>query len=134
MNDNVIKTESGIIFDSVLFVEIFHRYNIDCISKLRRELLEEVPSLYEKINKKSKYLGYGKGNESNIFYIYLQNKKMVLDIKLRYEMKQELLNRGFKIHEKNNYQSRSGWVTGIHIDYDCSNFMAVLRILIEALK
>ena len=131
---NVLKQESGILFNNSFLNDIFKKNDLSCIHKLRENLINQFPDLCEKINKKSKYFGFSLGNQSDSFYIYLQKQKMIMDIRLSYSIKNDLLQEGFKIKERKNFQEKSGWITGIELSYDCHQIKRTSELVINALS
>ncbi len=134
MSKNVIICPVGELFKNSILLEVFDNKQLVCINKLRNELLNIFPNLREKLNKSSKYFGFGIDKSSDVFYIYLQKKKMILDINLPYTMKNQLIEAGLTISERKNFQAQSGWITGVHIDYTCSQFDTIKNIVTTALR
>ena len=131
---SVLVSPIGKLFEEAVLLDHFDSDQLQCINKLRYELRESFPNLREKINTSSKYFGFGINDSKDRFYIYLQARRMVLDIDIPYTRKEELIQSGMLIVERNNFQARSGWITGIRMNYDCSDFNAIKSLVIEALE
>ena len=131
---NVIKQGEGILFEKIFLNKVFNNKEISCINKLREKLIIRFPNLREKINKSSQYFGFSTSDNSDSFYIYLQKKKMIMDINIPYAQKEKLLIKKFTIIERQNYQFKMGWITGIHIDYDCNQIEDVFELAVLALS
>ena len=131
---NVIKQEEGILFEKIFLDKIFKNKDISCINKLREKMILRFPNLREKINKSSQYFGFTTGNISDSLYIYLQKKRMVIDINIPYTQKEKLLTKNFTIIKRENYQYKMGWITGIRIDYDCTQMEDLFEFIVLALS
>ncbi len=88
---------------------------INVLNLLRQDLAELTPNLREKFNIKSRYFGYGLHGSSDRVYIYVQRKKLVVDIDISIYQIKKLGE--FTISLRNNYQRRAGWATGWGIPY-----------------
>ena len=134
MQNNMIVNPAGQLFEESFLLEIFDENQLQCINKLRYYLIESFPNLREKVNKNSKYFGFGVDENHDVFYIYLQKKKMILDINIPNLSIDDLIESGLTVVERNNYQARSGWTTGIHIDYNCNTFDTIKKLATKAIK
>jgi hypothetical protein len=112
-SDNLIFPKNG---RPLISLKVLRKYldpsQIADVEGLRKRLLEKMPDLQEKFNKKSKYLGYRRKDESDCLYLYLQRKRIVVDLRID----PQLLN-GFEVKHRENYQGKSGWLTGWRIPY-----------------
>lgn len=134
MSNNVIINKKGNLLEDSVLYEVFDRDKLTCVNILRHELIQHFSQLREKINKGSKYFGYGINNQKDSCYIYFQKKRMIMDIDIPYSMKKDLTLQGFIVQERKNFQARSGWVTGIHLDYSCRNIEFIKKIVIGSLS
>jgi hypothetical protein len=109
---NVTRSFSGLLPDNV-----WNPYLTDFdalrVSFLRHGLVANVPGLCESFNKKvPRYFGYFKKNERDNLYIYIQKKKLVVDINLNPNFANYLISLGFTVSLRRNLQERDGWLTG----------------------
>ncbi len=88
----------------------------------------------EKSNPKGKYLGYANGSASDAAYIYVQKEVLRIDLDVSPQRAEELTPLGFEVKQFDNFQARSGWLTGLRVPYDTDNHQAIVSILLEALR
>jgi hypothetical protein len=109
-------------------------YPLEFVLALRSRLASEFPSLYEKVNYRSPYLGYSNGNQSDALYVYLQKKKMVIDMRVSKEEAENLREKGVAVNPRNNFQGRAGWLTGVSVPYDSDKLDVIVKLAKLALK
>ena len=109
-------------------------YPLEFVLALRNRLASEFPNLYEKVNYKSPYLGYSNGNQSDALYVYLQKKKMVIDMRVSKEEAENLRENGVTVKPRNNFQGRAGWLTGVSVPYDSDKLDVIVELAKLALK
>lgn len=108
------------------------KYASEPLRYIRQQLAAKCSNLREKFNPRSRYLGYSVGG-SDAAYIYIQKKRLLIDLKLSSDIADEIRSRGFKVQPRNNFQGRNGWLTGLIVPYDCFNRDDVVDLLLEAL-
>ena len=97
---------------------------IKVFNLLRKDLEKRTTNIREKFNIKSRYFGYGLEGSSDRVYIYVQRKKLVVDIDIH--INQIKKQKEFTFSSRNNYQGRAGWVTGWEIP--CSKLGQIQEI------
>lgn len=110
---HIIKSDSGLIPHWV-WSPFFSGYPTDLIQLLREDLGKRIPNIREKVNVKLRYFGYSLAKSADKLFIYIQHKKIVIDI----DIDQTGTSPGFTYTFRNNFQRRSGWLTGWLIPYD----------------
>jgi hypothetical protein len=110
----------------------FKSYPLELALRLRDSLISAFPKLQEKL--KPRYLGYANGDRSDAVYIYLQKKRMVLDIRVSSEEAENLRQQGIEIESRNNWQGRAGWLTGVFVPYDTDKLDIIIELVSSALK
>ena len=107
---------------------------MEFILALRNSLVSEFPNICEKVNYKSPYLGYSNDNQSDALYVYLQKKKMVIDMRVSKEEAENLREKGVTVKPRNNFQNKAGWLTGVSVPYDSDKLDVVVELAKLALK
>ena len=133
-DNNVEISPIGFMFNDAKLLNTFTIEQLKCISNIRKNLFQKIPFLREKINKNSKYFGFKVDNNKDSIYIYLQNKKMIMDIDISKEYKNWFIKRGFTIKERDNYQQKAGWITGIIFNYDCTKSDEIEEVMMAVLS
>lgn len=87
----------------------------------------------EKINRRSRYLGYA-NRGSDAMYVYVRKNDVLIDIRLSADLAEDLKLLGFEVRPRDNYQAKSGWLTGLIVPHDTDKFAKVLKLAIEALS
>lgn len=113
---------------------VFAAYPLKALLAIRLKLLEGCPSLREKINPNTRYLGYARGTESDSLYIYVQKSRLLVDVKIPADSAARIEAQGFAVHPRNNFQGRQGWLTGLRIPHDTDKIDEASNILLEALQ
>lgn len=111
-----------------------NKYPLELTFKLRNMLASEFPNLREKPNFKCRYLGYANGNRSDAFYVYIQKRRLILDIRVSQEEAENLRNKGFRVNPRNNYQSKAGWLTGVSVPHDTKKLDVIVELVSLALE
>jgi len=101
---------------------------------LRNALGKGRPRIREKLNSRGRYLGYGLVGGPDQLYVYVQRKGLVIDIAISGDRANELREKGFAIHARNNFQSRAGWLTGLFVPHDSARLADVASLAREALS
>lgn len=149
-SSNLIYPDSGqrIISDKQIVRFLKKERQIEAVRMLRKSLSDEIRDLREKFNSNSKYFGYkrvtSEETKPDCLYIYLQNERFVVDIRLPRDETEKRLRTGrpgrfqFEVRPRNNFQYQSGWLTGWLIPYEDLNNGErkefVLRIMLKAFK
>lgn len=105
----------------------------ELILELRDRIRAEFPELKEKYNPRSRYLGYAVGR-SDSAYIYLQKRRLVLDVRVPQARADDLTRRGIRVAHRDNYQGKAGWLTGVLVPHDTDKIGLIADLLIEALR
>lgn len=108
-------------------------YPLELVFRLRDRLISAFPMLREKLNPRSRYLGYANGLQSDAVYVYLQKKRLLLDIRVSNEEAENLRKRGFTVIPRNNYQCRAGWLTGVMVPHDTDKLDIIVDLVSSAL-
>ena len=130
---NKLGQQKGLLPEEAIR-EALHAYPIDLVLDLRKRLAVARPALREKLNPKSRYLGYGLVGGSDDLYLYVQKKGLVIDIRLPADRTDELRRMGFKVRPRDNYQAKAGWLTGLYIPHDTDKRKELAALLLEALQ
>ena len=129
----IIPEEGGLLADEVIG-DVFRGYTVDLICKLRQDLLAACPSLREKVHTYHRYLGYARGDRPNALFIYVSKKRLIWDLDVPQERSEELRRLGFEVKPRNNFQGRSGWLTGVRVPLDTSKLKELEQLALEALQ
>jgi hypothetical protein len=108
-------------------------YPLELVLQLREKLISAFPKLREKLNPRSRYLGYSNGDHSDAVYVYLQKKRLLLDIRVSGEEAENLRMQGIKVVPRNNFQCRAGWLTGVSVPYDTDKLDIIIDLVSSAL-
>ena len=129
----VIDGEGGLVDNETIKYKL-QGYPIDLAIQLRDRLVSELPGLREKLNFNSKYLGYANENRSDALYVYIQKKQLVLDVRVSKDDAEKLRIQGFKVNPRNNYQCRTGWLTGLAVPHDTNKLDVIVELALMALR
>ena len=129
---NVVAADAGLLPEELLW-DVLKGYPRQLVDQLRKRLAAEYPKLREKINRKSKYLGYANGG-SDAMYVYVQKKRLLIDLRLSSDMTDDVRRLGFKVKPRDSYQSKAGWLTGLIVPHDTDKLDDLARLAIEALS
>ena len=131
--DNLVVQEKGLLPDRVLSSGL-RGYATDLVFVLRSRLAAACPKLREKFNLNSRYLGYGLTNSSDVLYVYVQKRGLLIDIRLSADRADELRRMGFKLRPRDNYQAKAGWLTGLFVPHDTDKCEEVVALALEAIR
>ena len=127
----VIYFEKGLLKDDQ-WKSYLNDRPIQLVTKIRSHLKKQIPGLAEKFNYNSGYFGFRVKDDKDRIYIYIQKKGLRIDLCIGRENEEKLMSAGFNIKYVNNYQGRSGWLTGWHVPHDTKKLNIVLKWIIKA--
>lgn len=132
----LICAENGLVLDRKWMPKLRHYPHllICLVCLVRAALTGNVPGITEKFNSNSRYFGYWVGTDKDRAYIYVQKKRLVIDLCISRGFTKELRRLGFKIKFRNNFQGRSGWLTGWQVPQSTLNLEPVVRYLYMAFE
>jgi hypothetical protein len=130
---DVLVCEAGLLPEEVI-EDRFRGYPTGLVLHLRRRLAEACPKLREKLNPNSRYLGYGLAGGSDDVYIYVRKKDVIIDARLPAERADELRGQGLTVRPRDNYQAKTGWLTGLSVPHDTDHREMIVALLLEALQ
>jgi len=133
ISKNVTIAESGLVDDSVWKRSLKGR-PVDLICQIRQKLLDENFNLNEKFNCNSRYFGYCIGQDKDKVFIYVQKKDLRIDLCIGRENEDKLTATGFNVKYVNNYQGRSGWLTGWHVPHNTKDTSTMMRWINKAFE
>lgn len=108
-------------------------YPLALAFQLRDRLISAFPNLREKLNPKSRYLGYANDSQSDAVYVYIKKKRLILDVRVSNQEADSLRMRGIEVAPRNNYQGRAGWLTGVLVPYNTDKLDIVVDLASSAL-
>ena len=129
---NVVISDTGLLPEEVLW-DVLKGYPRELVGELRKRLAAEFPELREKINRRSRYLGYA-NRGSDAIYVYVRKNDVLIDIRLSADLAEDLKIAGFEVRTRDNYQAKSGWLTGLIVPHDTDNLADVVKLAIDALS
>jgi len=132
--DNVVIADRGGLLPDEVLAGVFHDRPMDLVRELRKALLTACPSLREKINRNTLYLGYAREGRGDALYVYVQKKHLQLHVRVSQERGPEFRQQGFQIKPVDNYQSKAGWLTGLLVPHDTDRLEIVVRLALDALQ
>jgi len=103
------------------------------VLELRDRLRAEFPEIREKHNPRSRYLAFAVGR-SDAAYIYLQKRRLLLDVRVPQTRAADLTRRGIRVAHRGNYQGKAGWLTGVLVPHDTDKVDLIADLLVEALR
>ena len=104
------------------------------VLRLRELLMEACSDLREKLNPNGPYLGYAVGDQSNAIYVYVRKSGLLIDLRIPKERAEAVRAKGFEVRERDNYQSKAGWLTGLRVPHDTGRLDEVVQLALEALR
>ena len=131
--DNLVVQEKGLLSDKVLSSGL-RGYPTDLVFALRSRLAAACPRIREKFNFNSRYVGYGLTNSSDVLYVYVQKKGLLIDIRLSADRADEVRRLGFEVRPRDNYQGKAGWLTGLFVPHDTDKHHEIVALALEALQ
>jgi hypothetical protein len=129
----VIYSERGLLKDDQWKSYLKNR-PIQLVTKIRSHLKKQIPGLADKFNYKSRYFGLRVKDDKDKIYIYVQKKGLRIDLCIGRENEEKLKRAGFNVKYVNNYQGRSGWLTGWRVPHDTKKFNNVLKWITKAFE
>jgi len=134
---NVIVSYSGLLPDSAWRSHLANN-DTHLLEWMREQLAKAVPGLIEKFNTLPgrQYFGYKRGGSSDMLYIFIQSRKLVVDANVDISRAKLLQHLGFHVSFRKNFQGRIGWLTGWDIPYylGWEKRREVLQVMIEAFR
>jgi len=105
--------------------------DIAFLRSIRESLNEKISGLTEEFNKKSRYFGYWTGTDKDRAYIYVQKKRLRIDLLISRKFEEQICqeDEDFEVHHVNNYQGRAGWLTGWYVPYSTKNINVVVKYI-----
>ena len=104
----------------------------ELVCSVRQELAEMIPLLREKFNFDRRYFGYHLPGDKDRAYIYLQKKKLVIDLCASTDLASHLRRLGFDVRPKSNFEAKIGWLTGWRVPYSTANVREVVTWICKA--
>ena len=129
---NVVIADAGLLPNELLW-DVLKGYPQELVGDLRKRLAAEFPKLREKINRNSRYLGYSNGG-SDAMFVYVRKGDLLIDVRLSADLADDLRQLGFEVKPRDNYQGKSGWLTGLIVPHDTNKPDEVTKLAIEALQ
>lgn len=129
----VIYAENGLLADNAWKSKL-RRYPTSLVCSIRAALADRVPGVTEKFNSNSRYFGYRIETDKDRAYIYVQKKKLVVDLCISPNFTKKLRHMGFKVKFRNNFQGRAGWLTGWQVPQSTLNLEPVVKYLCKAFE
>lgn len=129
---NVVIAKAGLLPEELLW-DVLKGYPQELVSELRKRLAAECPKLREKINRSGRYLGYSNGG-SDAMYVYVRKSDLLIDMRVSAELSDDLSRLGFKVRPRDNFQAKSGWLTGLIVPHNADKVADVVKVAIEALS
>ena len=133
LSDNVVKCDRGLLPKEMLW-DAMSSYPLELVMKLRDRLNAKCVGLREKLNRNSRCLGYVTDGRSDALYVYVQKKRLLLDVRVSDDRVEELRGKGFEVRPRDNFQAKSGWLTGLLVPHDTDNLDQIVELAIEALQ
>jgi hypothetical protein len=129
----VIYAENGLVPDKVWGPKL-RGYPTSLVCLIRAALADRVPGISEKFNSNSRYFGYRVGMDKDRAYIYVQKKKLVIDLCISPIFTKELRHLGFEVKPRDNFQGKAGWLTGWEVPKSTLNLEPVVKYLCKAFE
>ena len=129
----VIYAENGLVTDKKWQAKL-RGYPISLVCLIRAALVERVLGITEKFNSNSRYFGYRIGTDEDRAYIYVQKKRLVIDLCISRNFTKRIRRLGFEVKFRNNFQGRAGWLTGWQVPKSTLNLEPVVKYLCKAFE
>lgn len=120
------------MFEKSVWQRHLDGYPTSLLCALRSALVQRVETLAEKFNKRGRYFGYRRQGTSDSLYVYVQKKRLVVDIRIDRSFERELTRKGFVVQYRNNFQGRSGWLTGWRIPHEAKGISFIVDFMARA--
>lgn len=131
-SENVVISDTGLLPEEILW-DVLKGYPRELVAELRKRLAAELPGLREKINRRSRYLGYA-NRGSDAMYVYVRKDDVLIDIRLSADLAEDLKLLGFEVRPRDNYQAKSGWLTGLIVSHNTDKLAHIVKLAIDALS
>jgi hypothetical protein len=128
---NVVKADAGLLPDGLVW-DVLKGYPQELLAALRKQLVTACPGLREKINRNSRYLGYSNGGSDAVF-VYVRKEDLLIDLKVSADLSVDLERLGFEVRPRDNFQAKSGWLTGMIVPHSIDKLADVVKLAMEAL-
>jgi len=129
---NMVISEDGLLPKEVVW-DVMRGYPRELVMEFRDRLNAKCIGLKEKLNRNNRCLGYARVGRSDAFYIYVQKKRLLIDVRVSPDRSDELGRKGFEVKYRNNFQGRAGWLTGLLVPHDTANLDVIVDLAVEAL-
>lgn len=129
----VIYSENGLVPDKVWGPKL-RDYPTSLVCLIRAALADRIRGISEKFNSNSRYFGYRTGTGKDRAYIYIQKKKLVIDLSISQSFTKKIRQMGFEVKFRNNFQGRAGWLTGWEVPKSTLNLEPVVKYLCKAFE
>jgi hypothetical protein len=113
--------------------DVLRGYALEVLMELRKRLKAVFPDLREKYNRAGRYFGYATGFNRDALYVYVQKRRLVLDLRVPPEHANALAEQGFEVRPRNNFQGKAGWLTGLRVPGGTKRLDVILDLAQEAL-
>jgi len=130
---NVESADVGLVRD-VIWKKSLQDRDTTLLCSIRKSLIKKIPGLTEEFNKQSRYFGYWVGIEKDRAYIYVQKKKLIIDICVKTSHTRDIRREGFKAKLRGNWQGQADWLTGWQVPHDTKKINVVIKWLLKAFK
>jgi hypothetical protein len=127
----LVLAKKGLVEDSV-WKRTLKNYPTDLVRSIRVQLLKEVPGLTEKFNTNARYFGYSTGTDKDRAYIYVQKKCLLINLNISRDSEAGLREANFEVRFIDNFQGKTGWLTGWRVPHTTSNIETVMTWLLKA--
>ena len=132
-SEQPIRAEKGLLGDSV-WRRTLQGYPTSLLCLIRQRLQKEIPGITESFNTNSSYFGYWVGEKKDRAYIYVQKKRLRIDLSISRDLETDIRRDGFEIHYVNNFQGRAGWLTGWQVPHSTDKIEAIIKRFCMALE
>lgn len=129
---NVVIADAGLLPKETIW-DAMSGYPLELVMELRDRLSVKCVGLREKLNRNSRYLGYSRVGRRDTLYVYVQKKRLVLDVLVSDARAEEFGRKGFEVRTRDNFQAKRGWLTGLIVPHDTDKLDDVIELAVEAL-
>ena len=129
----VIRAKKGLLAKTH-WHRTLQAYPTSLITLVREKLQKKIPGITEKFNSNSRYFGYWIGDDKDRVYIYVQKKKLVIDLCISSDYATALKKQGFKVKPRDNFQGQAGWLTGWYVPHSTTKVDYVVNRLCKAFE
>jgi hypothetical protein len=127
---HVIRAKEGLLAKTH-WQRTLQAYPTSLITRVRKKL-EKIPGITEKFNSNSRYFGYWIGDNKDRVYIYVQKKKLRIDLYIDRKFEENISKEISKVDYVNNWQGKAGWLTGWQVPQSTTNIDMVVKWLCNA--